>query len=248
MAKKDTLGDRMKHFESCFDYKFIRSLPMIVRLDGRAFHSWTRKTKCAKPFDFQMIKLMAETTRFLCENCSGCVFGYTQSDEISLLFPDDNSRDTTAWFDKRVQKLVSLTASMASYYFNTNNPYPVKYPAFFDSRAFVVPREDIRSYFIWRQNDATKNSLSMLAQSLYPHKELIGRKREDLQELCWQKGHNWNDLSTPEKRGTAVYKVPVKKSSPNEDVLRMKFVIDENIPIFSADTCTLFTNVSTRSK
>ena len=248
MAKKETLGDRMKHFESCFDYKFIRSLPMIVRLDGRAFHSWTRKTKCTKPFDFQMIKLMAETTKFLCENCNGCVFGYTQSDEISLLFLDDNSCETTAWFDKRIQKLVSLTASMASYYFNTHNPYMVKYPAFFDSRAFIIPHEDIRSYFIWRQNDAAKNSLSMLAQSLYSHKELIGRKLEDLQELCWQKGHNWNDLSTPEKRGTAIYKFPVKKSSPHGDVIRMKFAIDENIPVFSAESCTLFSDILMENK
>ena len=131
---------------------------------------------------------------------------------------------------------------------NTHNPYPVKHPAFFDSRAFVIPHEDIRSYFIWRQNDAVKNSLSMLAQSLYSHKELHGRKREDLQELCWQKGHNWNDLSAPEKRGTAVYKVPVKKSSPHGEVTRMKFVIDENIPVFSADSCTLFTDILAMNK
>jgi tRNA(His) 5'-end guanylyltransferase len=248
MAKKDTLGDRMKHFENCFDYKFIRSLPMIVRLDGRAFHSWTRKTRCTKPFDHHMMQLMAETTKFLCENCDGCVLGYTQSDEISLLFLDNNSRDTTVWFDRRVQKLVSLTASMASCYFNTHNPYPVKYPAFFDSRAFVIPPEDIRGYFIWRQNDATKNSLSMLAQSLYSQKELTGKKRDDLQELCWAKGHNWNDLSTAEKRGTAVYKVPVKRDTVYGEVTRMKFVIDENIPIFSADDCTLFTDISIQEK
>lgn len=247
MAKKDTLGDRMKHFESCFDYKFIRSLPMIVRLDGRAFHSWTRKTRCVKPFDHQMIQLMAETTKFLCENCDGCVLGYTQSDEISLLFFDNNSHDTTVWFDRRVQKLVSLTASMASCYFNIHNPYPVKIPAFFDSRAFIIPQENIRDYFIWRQNDATKNSLSMLAQSLYSQRELTGKKREALQELCWAKGHNWNDLSTGEKRGIAVYKVPVKKNSPYGEITRMKFVIDENIPVFSADDCTLFTDISVQA-
>ena len=247
MAKKDTLGDRMKHFESCFDYKFIRSLPMIVRLDGRAFHSWTRKTQCVKPFDHQMMQLMAETTKFLCENCDGCVLGYTQSDEISLLFFDNNSHDTTVWFDRRVQKLVSLTASMASCYFNIHNPYPVKIPAFFDSRAFIIPQENIRDYFIWRQNDATKNSLSMLAQSLYSQRELTGKKREALQELCWAKGHNWNDLSTGEKRGIAVYKVPVKKNSPYGKITRMKFVIDENIPVFSADDCTLFTDISVQA-
>jgi tRNA(His) 5'-end guanylyltransferase len=248
MLKKENMGDRMKHFESCFDFKFIRSLPMIVRLDGRAFHSWTKKSGCARPFDHQMIQLMAETTKFLCENCDGCVFGYTQSDEISLLFLDSNSRDTTAWFDRRVQKLVSLTASMASCWFNTHNPYSVKTPAFFDSRAFIIPEEDIRNYFIWRQNDASKNSLSMLAQSLYSHKELIGKKRNDLQELCWAKGQNWNDLSTQEKRGSAVYKVSVTKNTPSGEVTRMKFAIDKNIPIFSADDCTLFDEFTAKEK
>ena len=86
----------------------------------------------------------------------------------------------------------------------------------------------------------------MLAQSLYPHKELIGKKQEALQELCWAKGHNWNDLSSAEKRGTAVYKVPVKKNTAYGEVTRMKFVIDENIPIFSADDCTLFTDFQFR--
>lgn len=83
----------------------------------------------------------------------------------------------------------------------------------------------------------------MLAQSLYPPRELLGKKRDDPQELCWQKGHNWNDLSTQEKRGTAVYKLPVTKISTYGEIIRMKFVIDENIPIFSADDCTLFTDI-----
>ena len=245
MAKHETLGDRMKQYEACYDYKLSRSFPVIVRLDGRAFHSWTRKTQCSKPFDHNMIKLMADTTHFLCENCTNCVFGYTQSDEISLLFLDENAKDTTAWFDKRLQKFVSLTASMATCYFNVNNPYEHKFPAFFDARAFLIPPEDIRSYFIWRQNDATKNSLSMLAQSLYTHKELLGKRREELQDLCWQKGHNWNNLSTQEKRGTAVYKMSVIKKGRNGDVTRMKFVIDENIPVFSSDDCKLFRNLIT---
>jgi len=238
--RKVTLGDRMKQYEACYDVHILRKVPLIVRLDGRAFHSWTRKSGCIRPFDEKLMALMAETTRFLCENVEGCVFGYTQSDEISLLLRDDQSRDAYAWFDKRLQKIVSLSAAMATCYFNAHNPYEKKFPAYFDSRAFALPAEDVRGYFIWRQNDASKNSLSMLAQSLYSHRELVGKQREALMDLCWQKGQNWDALPTPKKRGFAVRKRTVSVIGKFGPVERQKFVIDEDVPIFSSESCALF--------
>ena len=107
-----------------------------------------------------------------------------------------------------------------------------------------MPLEDIRPYFIWRQNDATKNSLSMLAQSLYPQSELIGKKRDELMDLCWQKGQNWNDLSIPKKRGFAVYRKSVTVQGRMGPVTRMKFLVDSEIPVFSADDCRLFDSLS----
>lgn len=246
--KKQTLGSRMKQYEECCNYRLPRRLPLILRLDGRAFHSWTKKSHCARPFDEALMKLMAETTRFLCENISGCVFGYTQSDEISLLLRDDRASDTAPWFDKRVQKIVSISAAMATCFFNENNPYEKKFPAYFDSRVFVLPEEEIRSYFIWRQNDASKNSLSMLAQSLYSHEELMHCQREELMDMCWRKGFNWNDLSTAKKRGFAVWRQPVTVNGKFGPVERMRFVIDEDIPIFSAESCTLFDSPALRGE
>ena len=240
MKNNETLGDRMKQYEECYNVRMPRHFPIIVRIDGRAFHSWTRRVNCTRPFDETLMGMMAQTTKCLCENIEGCTFAYTQSDEISLLLRDDQSPFSNPWFDKRLQKITSLTASMATFYFNAVNGFEKKLPAFFDSRAFVMPLEDIRPYFIWRQNDATKNSLSMLAQSLYSPSELVGKKRDELMDLCWQKGINWNDLSIPKKRGYAVYRKPVVVQGKMGPVTRMKFLIDSEIPIFSAEDCTLF--------
>ena len=240
MRKNESLGFRMKQYEECYNVRMPRRFPLIVRLDGRAFHSWTRRMNCVKPFDEVLMELMAQTSRFLCENIEDCTFAYTQSDEISLLIRDDKSRVSTPWFDKRLQKIASLSASMATYFFNAENPFDKKLPAFFDSRAFILPPEEIRPYFIWRQNDASKNSLSMLAQSLYSHSELVGKKREELMELCVNKGKNWNELDIPKKRGIAVYRKPVVTKGKMGAVTRMKFFIDREIPIFTSDSCTLF--------
>ena len=240
MKKNETLGSRMKQYEDCYNVRIPRRFPMIVRLDGRAFHSWTRRVNCVKPFDEALMALMAQTTKFLCENIEDCAFAYTQSDEISLLIRDDKSQLSIPWFDKRLQKVASLSASMATYYFNAENPFDKKLPAFFDSRAFILPPEEVRPYFIWRQNDATKNSLSMLAQSLYSHTELIGKKREELMDLCMGKGMNWNNLPIPKKRGYAVYRRPVVVNGKMGPLTRMRFFIDSQIPIFSSEDCRLF--------
>ncbi len=232
--KRNSLSDRMKEYERVSELKLTRRLPMIVRLDGKAFHSWTKKSGCVRPFDHHLMQMMAGLTCYLAENISGAVLGYTQSDEISLLVRDDQSVDTAAWFDKRLQKVVSIASALATYWFNANNIMERKVPAFFDARAFVLPESEVRNYFVWRQEDATTNSLSMLAQSLYRHNELQGKKWSELQEMCWQKGHNWNNLTTAEKRGVCVYRHEVVKESPNGSAVRQKFFIDRDIPIFTS--------------
>lgn len=233
----DSMGDRMKRYEAVGDIKLTNRLPVIIRLDGRSFHSWTKKAKCAKPYCKRLSDLMADTTAYLCENISGAVLGYCQSDEISILVLDDKTHETQPWFDNRLQKMVSISAAMATYYFNANVwDMDKENPAFFDARAFVIPREDVTNYFIWRQRDATRNSISMLAQSLYSAKELHGKNSDEKQEMCWQKGHNWNDVPTVHKRGTLVYKQtsPVAKQNPKTGELfyRKKFLKHSDTPIF----------------
>ena len=232
--RKSSFGDRMKEYERVGDVKLTRRLPMVIRLDGKAFHSWTKKAGCVRPFDHTLMDMMAGLAQYLCESIDGAVFGYTQSDEISILVRDDRNIDTVAWFDKRLQKIVSVAASMATYWFNANNAFAKKVPAFFDARAFVLPEHEVRNYFVWRQEDATTNSLSMLAQSLYASGELHGKKRASLHDMCWRKGRNWNDLTAAEKRGVCVYREEVTVSGRQGPVKRMKFVVDRDIPIFAS--------------
>ena len=231
--RKNSLGDRMKEYERTSDTRLVRRLPMIVRLDGKAFHSWTKKTGCVRPFDRTFTELMAGLAQYLCENIGGAELAYGQSDEISILVRDDQNIDTGAWFDKRLQKVVSIVASMATYWFNANNAFEKKLPALFDARAFILPEHEVRNYFIWRQEDATANSLSMLAQSLYKHGELQRKKWAELQEMCWRKGCNWNNLATVEKRGFCVYRQEVVVDGRQGPVKRMKFLVDRDIPIFA---------------
>ena len=115
---RDDLGDRMKdYYESRSKTRLTRRMPVIIRLDGKAFHTFTKGFK--KPFDMIMVKAMQETMKYLCENIQGCVLGYTQSDEITLVLVDYNKLDTDAWFDYDVQKLCSVSASMATLIFNS---------------------------------------------------------------------------------------------------------------------------------
>lgn len=203
----------MKEYYEIRNRRFLtRRTPVIIRIDGKAFHTYTKGLN--KPFDEYLMEDMQLTLKYLCENIQGCKFGYVQSDEISLLLTDYDTLQTDAWFDYCQNKMESIAASMATAKFN--NLRWQKYglglnPANFDARAFNIPKEDAVNYFVWRQQDATKNSISMLAQSLYSHKELLGKNGNEMQEMCFQKGVNWNDLSTSKKRGTACYEVNMKK-------------------------------------
>ena len=235
MAAKQTLGDYLKRQEACFDARLPSRLPYVVRLDGRGFHRWVKQSGCERPFDHRLGTLMADTLRFTCEQMGVAVFGYTQSDEMSILVLEDlQETGYEPWFDGRVEKICSLAAAFATYAFNAGNPFEKKVPAFFDARVFVLPPESLSAYFVWRQNDATKNSLSMLAQSLYAQKELTGKRRAALHELCFQKGVNWNNLPTADKRGRAVYRTAVEKPGrAGASVIRHAFRIDDEIPVFA---------------
>ena len=221
-----TLGNRMKMYETQTKNLLLNRTPVIIRLDGKAFHTYTRGLE--KPFDEEFVKIMQETMLYLCKNIQNCVFGYTQSDEITLVLVDYEKINTDTWFGNEVQKIVSISASMATLKFN-ELAYDVwedkRFKAMFDSRAFNVPKEEVCNNILWRQQDATRNSINSLAQSLYSFKELQGIKCKDLQnKMLIEKDVNWNDLPTYLKRGSAC-----KKDEDN------KWYVDLNMPILTQD-------------
>jgi tRNA(His) guanylyltransferase len=224
---KDALGDRMKDFyEDRTRIKLPRRTFTIIRIDGKAFHTYTRGLE--KPFDDGLIEDMNETTAYLCKNIQGAKLGYVQSDEISILLTDFDDITTHAWFDNNLQKMASIAASMATAKFNQLRMQRATWEgndiecmldhddiesfklATFDARVFQIPFVDeVQNYFIWRQQDATRNSISSVAQSLYSHKELNGKKTDEMQEMIFQKGINWNDYDFRRKRGAVIGRVPV---------------------------------------
>ena len=256
---KDSLGDRMKLFyENRSKTYLTRRTPVIIRIDGCHFHTFTRGF--AKPFDKRLMETMQETTLALCNEIQGCVLGYTQSDEITLVLVDYKSLDSDAWFDYSVQKLCSVAASKATKHFNRifaektagliNRYYndfllnkkkyeyliedvkkvvssyerALKQGAEFDARAFNVPIAEVTNCILWRQQDATKNSISGLAQAHFSPKELHGKNSSQMQNMLMEKHKiNWNDLEIVEKRGTCVIKG------------EKGFVIDKEIPIFTGE-------------
>ena len=190
-ADKSSLGDRMKLFyEAPSLYKLPMRLPVIIRLDGRAFHTLTKSLD--RPFDDDLIKVMQDTAVYLCENITGAVGAYVQSDEISILIHTYKKLDSQAWFGNEVQKIVSISSSMASAYATLNSAYAFRAPTLvqFDSRVFVLPESEVCNYFIWRQQDWERNSIQMLAQSLFTHKECHKKNMKMLKDMCKTKGKN----------------------------------------------------------
>ena len=271
------LAVRMKEFyENVPKTNLMRRTPVVIRIDGKAFHTFTRGFK--RPFDEVLIKTMQETTKYLCENIQGCVFGYTQSDEISLVLVDYQRFETSAWFDYEVQKMCSIAASMATMAFNkffyenvflyngmasvdmSNKKYPykevyakaVKKGAMFDARVFNIPKEEVTNYIYWRQLDASRNSIQMVGQANFSHKELQNKSCNNIQDMLMeQKGINWNDYPTVCKRGTAVIKKIIAREEKSfiDDMLEdsfdnvknniieqtSKWIIDKDIPIFKGE-------------
>lgn len=209
-SDKTALGDRMKLYEHVTRYELPRRTYSVLRCDGRAFHSLLRDAE--RPFDERVIKAMNAVAEALCEEMSGAVFAFTQSDECSVLLTDFGSNGTQPWFDGVVQKMVSIAASTASLAFSE----AFGKRAVFDAWIFTIPDPvEVANYFLWRQRDCVRNSISMAAQALFSHRQLHGVNSGQMQELLWsEKGVNWNDYPDGCKRG----RVTVRQTGEREVV------------------------------
>lgn len=230
---KDDLGDRMKgNYEDRTRYLLPRRTYTIIRLDGKAFHTYTRGLK--KPFDKGLYEDMDNAIISMLPEIQGSVFAYTQSDEISILLTDFAQPSTSAWFDGNLQKMCSVAASIITAEFNNRrliryqvngrktladmenivgagNCVVQQYPrqlAYFDARVFTIPdRTEVMNYFIWRNQDCARNSVSMVAQHNFSHRELQGKSTADMHEMLHQKGVNWaTDFTDGEKNGRLIVK------------------------------------------
>lgn len=256
----------MKRYEGVSRNFLTRRIPVIIRLDGKAFHTFTKGMK--KPFDRILMGTMQDTMKYLCESIQGCVFGYTQSDEITLVLTDYATVATDAWFGYNVQKMTSIAASMATLAFNKcftdvveaalqyydmessiqgaldfdYSVYEDKFwRALFDARVFSIPKDEVCNCLVWRQQDATRNSIEAVGQANFSHKELHCKSCNDIQEMLWsQKGINWNDFPVDCKRGSCCYRT--EKTLPMQDprapekeimVSRRIWVVDQEPPIFT---------------
>ena len=273
---KDQIGTRMKtYYEEIPKTRLMRRVPVAIRVDGRSFHTWAKGFQ--KPFDKILMTSMQETMKYLCENIQGCVFGYTQSDEITLILIDYKELNTSAWFDNEVQKICSISASMATMAFNRsfaknvdeggrstflnwddggtneeidvnllklNNVYQkaIEKGAMFDARCFNIPKEEVANLIYWRQLDAMRNSIQMIGQANFSHKELQNESCNNIQDmLLTQKGIDWNSLPEDCKWGTACIKTSSKEEvidipTATEKPLRMvvnrsSWFIDKHMPI-----------------
>lgn len=254
MKTKDELGFRMKSFYENRAKTFLpRRTNTIIRIDGKSFHSYTKGLD--KPFDEGLIEDMSKTAVYLCENIQGTKMAYVQSDEISILLTDYDNLNTDAWFDANIQKMTSVSASFATKAFNLarlerfllknpNNEDLINPKLFaeFDSRTFTIPSTtEVVNYFIWRQKDCIRNSISMIApQSLYSQKQLNKKSSNEMREMCFQKGVNWNDIPDYKKRGSIIIKYGVVednilknkwKAFPAPEFTKYRNIISDLFPI-----------------
>lgn len=228
----DAIGDRMKRYERAAKTSLTWRLPVIVRIDGRAFHTYTRD--CERPFDEFLIAAMDACAIAVCEEAQGAALAYVQSDEISVLLHGYRRLDSQPWFDNEVQKIVSISASIAAAEMTARSPSIFRGEmkrANFDARVFVLPEAEVCNYFIWRQQDATRNAIQMMAHALYSHTALHGKNASDMQEMLFQKGVNFNDAPARHKRGRCV----VRAIYEHDGVARHRWTIDNEIPIFTQD-------------
>ena len=261
MNVRDNLGDRMKDYEVRNQYFLQRHIPVAIRVDMKSGHSFTKGFK--QPFDEIFVKSMQQTAKFMCENIQGTVLSFQQSDEITIILQDYKNLNTDAWFNYRTDKMCSIAASMATMAFNkfftknvnyfeithehdyTINEYcttlvnAAEKGAMFDARCFNIPKEEVCNLIYWRQLDATRNSIQMVGQANFSHKELQNKSCNMIQEMLFaEKGINWNNYPTHLKRGSCCIKTTIQ--NPNIDIKdgaypKSIWMIDLDIPIFKGD-------------
>ena len=224
MPTKDPLGDRMKLYESMTcNSKFMPRLPIVVRLDGKAFTTFTQGMD--KPFDHYLATCMNWVTKYLCEYTNSKI-GYTQSDEITLILYSQDFK-TKVFFDGKIQKIISVLASVCSVKFNEFVQQLIpehkhKMPVF-DCRAFTVPNKvEACNVLLWREQDATRNSIQNLARSVFSDKQCFKKNTKILQEMLFQKSNvNWNSYPARFKRGQYVQRVTKNIPFTSEEIERL---------------------------
>ncbi len=219
-TQKDLFGDRMKLYENqTCGIRLLPRIPVIARLDGKGFSKFTKGLK--RPYDERLSKLMIETTKYLVkETNANC--GYTQSDEITLMWYTEKP-NSTIYFDGRYFKMVGELSAMSSVFFNKMllDFIPEKFDKMprFDCRVFNVPNVDEAvNSFLWREMDAIKNSISMAASTYYSHSKLMNKTGNEKQEMLFQKGVNWNDYPSFFKRGTYVQRKRILTNFSSEEI------------------------------
>ena len=226
---KDELGQRMKEqYEHRTRFFVPRRTYTIIRLDGKAFHTYTRGLQ--KPFDLDLYNDMDNAIIAMLPHIQGAVFAYTQSDEISVLVTDFALPTTSAWFDGNIQKMASVSSSIITAEFNrqrlvrncgieSGDKYRKTPLAYFDSRVFTIPdRTEVMNYFIWRNQDCARNAVSMVAQSKFSHKELQGKSTAMMQEMLMTEFKiNWSEYDEALKNGRLIVKEEYLSASATED-------------------------------
>lgn len=220
---KDDLGDRMKLYEGVeSDRRFMPLLPIVARLDGRGFSRFTKGMD--RPFDLRMSNAMIEVTRKLVEE-TGARAGYTQSDEISLLWYSDDL-DSQVWFDGRILKMNTSLAASATLYFyqevlKTMPGFAARNPRF-DARAWNVPTlYEAANSFLWRERDASKNSVSMAARAHFSHSQVDGKNRLEMLDMMGSKGVTWDDYPAFFKRGTFVQRKVIEGAFTSDELAEL---------------------------
>jgi tRNA(His) 5'-end guanylyltransferase len=228
MGYTDELGDRMKKFEMIEAGRlFIPGLPIIARLDGKSWHTFTRGLK--RPYDERLSRLMIETTKYLIDE-NQADLGYTQSDEITLVFLPKNE----LIFGGRIHKLASILPSLAAAFFNAHLEREIpekarKYPCL-DCRVWQVPNiETVIEVLEWREMDATKNSITMAAGAFYSHKELHKKGSAEKHEMLHAKGVNWNDYPDFFKRGTYLKRITRERMLTAEELAKIPVAAREAV-------------------
>lgn len=235
----DALGSRMKKYEWAYRFYLPTRSYVMIRVDGKAFHTYTKGLK--KPYDEIFMQDMNDTAIYLCKNIMGAKFAFVQSDEISILITDFEKLETESWFNSNLQKMCSISASMATRAFNEKRFYSTYQKskmkwAEFDSRVFILPsKTEVINYFIWRQQDTTKNAIQSAARTFFSDKQLFGKNGDQMQEMLFtEKQINFNNYPDKFKRGRIIIKETYDKAVDSQPCLRTRW-ISQAPPIFTQD-------------